>query len=164
MRVVVGVSGTPAGAAALHRAAAEARQRDADLWTVLAWQLPGRDRTQRDTWREAAVARLREILDEAFGPAGPGVTLAGLTAVGTPGAVLVDVARAPDDVLVVGAGQRGPLRRVLRPSVARYCVARAACPVLVVPPSPLLAELGAVHRRNVWGLPLDARGLDGVTS
>ncbi|WP_030197119.1 universal stress protein [Streptomyces sp. NRRL S-87] len=162
MRVVVGVSGTPHGATALHRAADEARVRGADLWAVLAWKLPGHDPDRRETWRSTAVARLREILDEAFGPAGPGVPLAGLTALGSPGPVLVDVAQAPDDILVVGTGTHRGLRRMLAPSTARYCLTRAACPVLVVPPSPLEAALEAVRRRNARGLPLDARELGAV--
>ncbi|MEU9106348.1 universal stress protein [Streptomyces xanthophaeus] len=83
----------------------------------------------------------------------------GLTVRGSPGAALVDVARGPDDLLVVGTGSRAPLRRLLRPSVARYCMSHAACPVLAVPPSPLQAQLESVHRRNVWRIPLDPREL-----
>ncbi|UQX04218.1 universal stress protein [Streptomyces sp. RerS4] len=151
---------------ALHRAAAEARARDAELWVVLAWQAPlggpgtrggGGGTPLLTGCREGAVARLREILHTAFG-AGlpPGVTLAGLTVRGTPGAALVDTVRDPGDLLVVGTGSRGPLLRVLRPSVARYCLAHAPCPVLAVPPSPLQADLDAVRRRNAWRRPLNA--------
>ncbi|MET3983071.1 universal stress protein [Streptomyces sp. PvR034] len=109
--------------------------------------------------RAAAVERLREVLDTAFGAAKPGVRLGGLTVRGTPGAVLVDAARDPDDLLVVGTGSRAPLRRLVRPSAARYCLSHAVCPVLTVPPSPLQAELESVHGRNVWHLPLDPREL-----
>ncbi|WP_407835814.1 universal stress protein [Streptomyces sp. DSM 116496] len=166
-RVVVGVSGTLGNRAVLHRGAAEARVHDAELWTVMAWQAPGGELGSRSACnvsslaacRAAAVERLREVLDEAFGKKGPGVTLAGLTVRATPGAALVDTARAGDDLLVVGSGSRSPLRRLVRPSVARYCLAHAACPVLIVPPSPLEAELDAVHRRNLWHLPLDTREL-----
>ncbi|WP_329096917.1 universal stress protein [Streptomyces sp. NBC_01439] len=166
-RVVVGVSGAPGSLAALHRAAAEARLRDAELWAVLAWQSPGNELGSRNglgpsAWgecRAAAVERLREYLDTAFSAVKPSVTLAGLTVRGTPGAALVDVARDPEDLLVVGTGSRAPLRRLVRPSVARYCLAHAACPVLVVPPSPLQAELESVHRRNLWRIPLDPREL-----
>ncbi|MFD8895517.1 universal stress protein [Streptomyces sp. Sge12] len=166
-RVVVGVSGTPGSLSALHRAAAEARVRGAELWAVMAWQAPGGELGSRSSCnvtaltdcRAAAVERLREVLDGAFGAAGPGVTLAGLTVRATPGAALVDTARRSEDLLVVGTGSRTPLRRLVRPSVARYCLAHAACPVLTVPPSPLQAELEAVHRRNFWRLPLDAREL-----
>ncbi|WP_327130129.1 universal stress protein [Streptomyces sp. NBC_01343] len=167
-RVVVGATGTPGSMAALHQAAAEARLRDAELWVVLAWQSPCGELGNRNgllgpsapaACRSVAVERLREVLDTAFGAAKPGVTLAGLAVRGTPGAALVDTARDLDDLLVVGSGSRAPLRRLVRPSVARYCLAHATCPVLVVPPSPLQAELESVHRRNVWRIPLDLREL-----
>ncbi|MFD6181899.1 universal stress protein [Streptomyces goshikiensis] len=166
-KVVVGATGTPGSLAALHKAAAEARVRDAELWVVLAWQPPGGELGSRNglgpsalaECRAAAVERLREVLDTAFGAVKPGVTLAGFTVRGTPGAALVDTARDPEDLLVVGTGSRTPLRRLVRPSVARYCLAHAACPVLAVPPSPLQAELESVHRRNVWGMRLDPREL-----
>lgn len=166
-RVVVGVSGTPGSMAVLHRGAAEARVRDAELWVVMAWQAPGTELGSRSSCnvstlvqcRAAAVERLREVLNTAFDAERPGVTLAGLTVRATPGAALVDTARGTDDLLVVGTGSRAPLRRLIRPSVARYCLAHAACPVLTVPPSPLQAELDAVHRRNLWHLPLDTSEL-----
>ncbi|MGJ7416580.1 hypothetical protein AB9128_12110 [Streptomyces cinereoruber] len=70
---------------ALHRAAAEARVRDAELWAVLAWQPPGGEIGSRNgcgpsdpaEHRAAAVERLRDVLATAFGTAGPGVALAG---------------------------------------------------------------------------------------
>ncbi|MGW0033536.1 hypothetical protein ACWDXD_27465 [Streptomyces sp. NPDC003314] len=84
---------------ALHTAAAEARVRDAELWAVLAWQPPGGEIGSRNgcgpsdpaEHRAAAVERLRDVLATAFGTAGPGVALAGLTVRGTPGAALVGV-------------------------------------------------------------------------
>ncbi|MCX5195478.1 universal stress protein [Streptomyces sp. NBC_00249] len=166
-RVVVGVSGTPGSLAALHRAAVEARTRSAELWVVMAWQAPRAPTARRcpredpvlAACRAAAVQRLREVLDTAFGAGPPpGVTLAGLAVRATPGAALVDTADGREDLLVVGTGSRSALRR-LRPSVARHCLAHAACPVLTVPPSPLEAELDAARRRNLWRLPLDAREL-----
>ncbi|MEU5305823.1 universal stress protein [Streptomyces noursei] len=80
---------------------------------------------------------------------------------GEPRKVLTAVADRTDELLVIGAGARGRLRRTVWPSVARYCVARASCPVLAVPPSPLHHALDAVHRRNIWQLPLDIRELAG---
>ncbi|MFG2879386.1 universal stress protein [Streptomyces sp. NPDC048337] len=167
-RVVAGTCGSLGSLTALHRARAEARTRDAELWVVLAWQPPlggpGGRRTGGGTpllaeSRAAAVERLRELLGTAFGEGGPGVTLAGLAVRGTPGGALVDMVRDPDDLLVVGTGSRGPLLRALRPSVARYCMAHAPCPVLAVPPSPLQADLDAVRRRIAWRLPLDTADL-----
>ncbi|MFZ3495360.1 universal stress protein [Streptomyces sp. 5.8] len=102
---------------------------------------------------------MREVLDTAFGGSPEGVTLAGLAVRGTPGAALVGTARDPGDLLVVGTGPRHPLLRALRPSVSRYCLAHAPCPVLAVPPGPLRADLNAVRRRMVWRRPLDAGDL-----
>lgn len=138
-RVVVGATGgSPGSLTALHGAAAEARVRDAELRDVLAWQSPGGELGSRNglgpaalaECRAAAVESLREVLDTAFGDtafgaAKAGVTLAGLTVRGTAGAALVDTARDPEDLLVVGTGSRAPLRRLVRPSVARYCLAHA---------------------------------------
>ncbi|MGE7385207.1 universal stress protein [Streptomyces sp. NPDC004126] len=166
-KVVVGVSEGLGGLGALHRAAVEARLRRVELCAVLAWQAPDGGPGSRTSCgvpvlalcRSAAADRLREVLGAAFGAGTPAVTVTALTVRGTAGAALVDVARDPEDLLVVGAGPQGPLRRILRPSVARYVLAHAACPVLTVPPSPLQAEYEAAHRRNSWRLPLDARDL-----
>ncbi len=104
----MGATGTPGSLAALHRAAAEARVRDAELWVVLAWQSPGGELGSRNglgtialaECRAAAVERLREVLDTAFGVLKPGVTLSGFAVRGTPGAALVGTARDPEDLLV----------------------------------------------------------------
>jgi hypothetical protein len=61
--------------------------------------------------------------------------------------VLVDHADRPDDLLVVGTGRRGGLRR-LRRSVGRYCLAHARCPVIAVPPSDLMEE--ASRGLHLW--------------
>ncbi|WP_250289419.1 universal stress protein [Streptomyces atroolivaceus] len=173
-RVVAGVGGTSGSPAVLRRAAAEARLRGAELWAVLAWEAPGAGVGGRrgvslapslPGCRAEAVERLRDALSTAFGTTGAGVPVVGRAVRGTPGAALVDVARDEDCVLVVGTGSRGALQRRLWPSVARYCLAHAPCPVLAVPPSPLRTELAAVRRRNVLRLRLDTReltDLDGV--
>ncbi|MFI7235515.1 universal stress protein [Streptomyces cyaneofuscatus] len=159
-RVVVGVNGSLGSLAALHRAAAEAREHHAELHVVLAWQLPGGGLGGRATYgaavlrecREAAVEDLRTILDSAFAVRRPGVTLSGFTVRGEPGAVLVEAARSSEDLLVVGTGPRGRWLPGIRPSVTRYCLEHATCPVLAVPPNPLEAELTAA-RGAVWHLP-----------
>ncbi|MFI1279448.1 universal stress protein [Streptomyces sp. NPDC020858] len=53
-RVVVGVTGSPGSLTALHRAAAEARVRDAELRVVLAWQSPGGELGSRNGLGPAA--------------------------------------------------------------------------------------------------------------
>ncbi|QIY72665.1 universal stress protein [Streptomyces sp. RLB1-33] len=166
-RVVAGVSGSPGSLAALRRAAAEARRGGAELLVVIAWEPPGGDFAHRSALSPLPMAMLRRdagrrllaALDTAFGDAGPGIPYRGLVVRGTPGRALVETADRADDLLVVGPGCRGRLHRSLFPSVARYCLAHAVCPVLTLPPSPLSRELASVHRRIRLWLPLDAREL-----
>ncbi|WP_369226932.1 universal stress protein [Streptomyces sp. R39] len=163
-RVLVGVSGSPGSLTALCRAAGEARSRGAELWPVLAWEPPGGDLAARRSpaaahlvqeWERLARERLVAALRDVFGSAVAGPPGQALVARGAPGRALVEIADRENDLLVVGAGSRGPLHRALRPSVSRYCLAHATCPVLAVPPSPLEAALAAAHRRNAWRLRLD---------
>jgi nucleotide-binding universal stress UspA family protein len=165
---VVGASGSPGSRTALRRAAEEARRGGAELWAVLAWDPPGGEFSGRragtadtlpDEWRRLARNELLRVLHETFGAAGPGVRLRALTGRGPAGRTLVQIADRPGDLLVVGGGRRGRLRRLLSPSVGRYCLAHAVCPVLAVPPSPLEADWKAVHRRNALRLPLNTRRL-----
>ncbi|MGW6015926.1 universal stress protein [Streptomyces sp. NPDC055210] len=164
-RIVVGVSGSLASLQALRRAADEARRTDADLLAVLAWEPPGGELAHRRSLvpvtdiRQEAGARLLKALDTAFGDAGPGSRFQGLIARGSPGRALVESADRAGDLLVIGAGCRGRLQRAFFPSVARYCLAHAVCPVLAVPPSPLEGDLATLHRRVSLRLPFDAREL-----
>lgn len=87
-------------------------------------------------FRQLADERLRTALDSAFGLSGPGVPLRVVAVWDRPGRALVRTADRAGDLLVIGAGRRGRVRRALFPSVARYCLAHAACPVLAVPRSP----------------------------
>ncbi|MEU2737321.1 universal stress protein [Streptomyces sp. NPDC007095] len=163
-RVVAGVSGSLGSLTTLGRAAEEARRREAELWPVLAWEPPGGDLTARRSpsasamvpeWERLARERLLGALHEVFGGTDTGLPGQALVARGAPGPVLVHIASREGDLLVIGAGGRGRLHRTLAPSVGRYCLAHAGCPVLAVPPSPLQAALAAVHRRNIWRLRLD---------
>ncbi|QMU77718.1 universal stress protein [Streptacidiphilus sp. PB12-B1b] len=149
-RVVVGVSGSLSSLAALHRAVAEARQRDAVLVPVLAWHAVGGETAYRTApcpqlltvWEEAARRRLDTAFEQAFGgfPAGVRV-LPLLVRDENPGRALVRTADRPDDLLVVSTGRQGRLRRILHGSVSRYCLAHARCTVAAVPPSELLEAL-----------------------
>ena len=74
-RVITGVSGSPGSLRALRYAAEVAQVRGALLIPVLAWVPPGGDLADRrcpsaylrETWRAAAVERLTETIDLAFG-------------------------------------------------------------------------------------------------
>ncbi|MFJ2577397.1 universal stress protein [Kitasatospora aureofaciens] len=160
-RVIVGVSGSLHSLTALHRAAHEARARHAVLVPVLTWTPVGGERNYRAqpcppllrTWEEAARRRLEDALDEAFGGLPVGVQVEPLVVRGEAGPVLTRLADRPDDLLVVSTGRQGPvratLRRLLRGSVGHYCLTRARCSVLAVPPSTLHADLRALHHRGI---------------
>jgi len=146
-RVIAGVSGSPGSVRALRFAAEVAGLSGAPLIPVLAWQPPGGDMADRRCpssylrriWTDAAARQLAEALDLAFGGGPHDVEVRPAVARGPAGPVLVGVAREPGDLLVVGAGERGPVRRWLGGRVARFCLTRAACPVIAVPESDLAA-------------------------
>jgi nucleotide-binding universal stress UspA family protein len=165
-RIFVGVHGSIGSLHALRHALAEARERDAVLYSVLAWTPPGGDTLDRRApephlrrlWREAATRTLRSAWDDAIGgvPADHPVHL--IVERGRPGWVLGGLADQDDDLIVVGAGRSGRLHRATHHSVARYCVARAHRQVLVVPPPALARQLGhgvlpaLRHRRGMHDL------------
>ncbi|MFF3560983.1 universal stress protein [Streptomyces sp. NPDC002574] len=156
-RVVVGVSGSLGSLVALHRAVEEARRRSTALTVVIAWETVGVDFGSSrppsppllDRWHSLARRQLFAALDTAFGGSIPlDPPLRPVIALGLPGPTLVRVADQESDLLVVGTGSHGPLRRLLSPSVARHCLAHARCPVLAVPPPPLMSELVEPRRRG----------------
>jgi len=159
-RVVVGVSGSLGSLQALRLAADEARARSATLVAVIAWVPPGGDFAERShpsphlrqIWRDAAKQRLADAFDAGLGGLPDDVTVLARIERGDPGPVLVDVAGSADDLLVIGTGRRSPIGRALHRSIGRYCLAHAACPVLAVPPSALMAELGDGRMRRSWSL------------
>ncbi|MEV6975009.1 universal stress protein [Kitasatospora sp. NPDC093806] len=159
-RVIVGVSGSLHSLTALHRAADEARERRAVLVPVFAWTPVGGEYNYRlrpcppllRAWQDAAETRMRHALDEAFGGLPAGVRMEPQVVRGEAGPVLTALADRPDDLLVIGTGRqdgalRSTVRRLFRGgSVSRYCLTRARCTVLAVPPSTLEADLRALRR------------------
>jgi nucleotide-binding universal stress UspA family protein len=153
-RVVVGVGGSPGSIRALRYGAEIALSDDAPLVAVLAWVPPGGDLGERrapspylrQIWERAASDRLLAALDSAWGGTPLGLSVRRVVARGEAGRVLVDMADAAEDLLVVGAGGRGLLTRPWHGQVARYCLAHASCPVLAVPPSPLAAQTRGLRR------------------
>jgi nucleotide-binding universal stress UspA family protein len=155
-RIIVGVHGSLGSLQALRYAADEARQRDVPLLPVIAWVPPGGDLAERrhsspylrKIWREAAFERLTAAFDDGLGGMPADLHVEPRVERGETGPVLVDTADQPEDLLVIGTGRRRALSRVLRPSVGRYCLAYAKCPVLAVPPSALMDEMG--HGLRSW--------------
>jgi nucleotide-binding universal stress UspA family protein len=149
-RVIVGASGSPGSLQALRHAEELARAHDAILIPVLAWVPPGGDLADRRApcgylrrvWAEDACQRLRHTLHTVWSeiPASPPVRP--VVERGEAGWVLVGIACCPGDLLVVGAGRRGALARVISGRVSRYCLAHAQCPVLAIPPPALAQEMG----------------------
>jgi nucleotide-binding universal stress UspA family protein len=154
-RVIVGVSGSPGSLQALRHAADLARDHLAPLVPLLAWVPPGGDLADRshpspylrNLWRDAAWQRLWDAMDLAFGGVPEDLAIQSDVERGDPGHVLVGIACHPDDLLVIGAGRRGPLAHALSCRVSRYCLAHAQCPVIAVPP-PALAQVS--HGLRGW--------------
>jgi nucleotide-binding universal stress UspA family protein len=149
-RVVVGVHGSLGSLQALRWAAEEARDRQVVLVAAIAWIPPGGDLSERThpsttlrrVWRDAARQRLLDAFDNGFGGLPNDIEVHARVERGETGSVLVEVADQPGDLLVIGTGRRSFISRTLRTSVGRYCLAHAKCPVLAVPPSALMDEMG----------------------
>jgi nucleotide-binding universal stress UspA family protein len=154
-RVVVGVSGSPGSLEALRHAAELARNYAASLAPVLAWLPPGGDLADRRypcaelraEWKQAAHDRLCKAIELAIGGSPDGIAFEPRIARGEAGDVLTRFAREPGNLLVIGSGRQGRLRRLRHGHVPRYCLAHCACPVIAVPPSRLAAE---AHRLRGW--------------
>jgi nucleotide-binding universal stress UspA family protein len=151
-RVVVGVSGSAGSLQALRHAAEMARCHSATLVPILAWLPPGGEVADRRcpnqhlraVWQQAAWDRLWRAVELAIGGPPDDLGFAPAVARGEAGKVLTEVAAQPGDVLVIGAGRHGGMRR-LACRVARYCVGHADCPVVAVPPSALATEVHGLH-------------------
>jgi nucleotide-binding universal stress UspA family protein len=160
-RIVVGVHGSLGSLQALRWAAEEAADRRVPLVPVIAWTPPGGDFAERShpspylrrVWQEAARDRLLRAFDDGLGGIPGDLHIQARVERGETGPVLVEVADQPDDLLVIGTGRRNPIGRALRRSAGRYCLAHATCPVLAVPPSALMDELG----HGPWPWPLRRR-------
>jgi nucleotide-binding universal stress UspA family protein len=145
-RVVVGVHGSLTSLAALRTALQEARDRGAVLMPVLAWSPVGGEFAYRRSpcpellrvWRTDATERLATAFNEAFGGYPGEVDVQGQVVRATAGPTLVQAASEPGDLLVVGSGHRRVWSRRVHGPTARYCLARANCAVMLVPPPELL--------------------------
>jgi nucleotide-binding universal stress UspA family protein len=147
-QVVVGVDDSPGGLAALRWAMRYAQARRRRLVAVRAWELGlPRHGTRRLLpnarqhvifafaglqSRDAASRLARAALRAAGGPP-PDLPVTIETPEASPGHALTRMARAGDNVIVVGTTSGHHLRRAMHGSVARYCATHAACPVVIVP-------------------------------
>jgi nucleotide-binding universal stress UspA family protein len=104
-------------------------------------------------WRQAAPDRLQQAIELGIGGAPADIEFRPAIIRGDAGQALTEVAAEEGDVLVIGAGRRGLLQRLLGCKVSRYCLAHARCPLVAVPPSQLAGELrglpGWMLRRRV---------------
>jgi nucleotide-binding universal stress UspA family protein len=157
-RIVAGVHGSLGSLQALRYAAEEARARKVPLVPVIAWVPPGGDMSERahpspylrQVWGEAARERLLAAFEAGLGSVPDDIAVEPSVVRGEAGPVLVDIADQPGDLLVIGTGRRSLVGRALRKSVGRYLLAHAKCPVLAVPPSALMDEIG--HGFRPWSL------------
>jgi nucleotide-binding universal stress UspA family protein len=139
-RVIVGASGSPGNLCALRYAEHLAR---ATLIPVHAWIPPGGDVADRRcpsfclrrVWTDDARQRLREALQGAWGQPSADLAIEPVVERGEPGAVLTSIANQEGDVLVIGAGRRGTLARLLAGRISRYCIAHTQVPSWRWPPS-----------------------------
>lgn len=155
--MVVGVSDSLAGLAALRRGILEARRTGRTLVAVRAWEPPEGDalyrRRPEPSWGRLWSEEARRLLDRVFELAcgGPPADLRIVRRVvrGPAGPVLCSIASSPDDLLVIGkARPRGPLARLHRRPVHRHVPARAECEVLVVAGPRLLPREARILRRD----------------
>jgi nucleotide-binding universal stress UspA family protein len=138
-KYVVGVDGSPGSRAALLWSVEQAKESGAEITVVfafsfdLAWIDVGSD--YQGAWihnaTEKAHQELHRIIAETL-PDPPPVTVHGLVVEGEPAAVLVEIARHAD-LLVVGTRGRGGFAGLLLGSVSQRCAEHAPCPVVVVP-------------------------------
>jgi nucleotide-binding universal stress UspA family protein len=140
-KIVVGVDGSEASAAALRWAFDEAIRSQADLEVVSAWNYPVGSEPfvlGGPMVVESAVAgttetvhrMVREVRDSR---PDADVVVREMPMSGPAAAALLR--RAEDaDMLVVGSRGRGGFRALLLGSVSQHCVTHAPCPVVVVHP------------------------------
>jgi len=136
-RVVVGVSPSLAGLAALRYAVAEAKRRGAPLVAVRAWYLNGSMRGMDEPrWREEmaaeAVRTLYGAFEDGLGGVPADVDVTAVVAENRADLALLAVADRRFDLLVLG-GRSGWLMSW----IVKHCLRAAVCAVAVVPPPEL---------------------------
>ena len=157
--MVVGATGSAGSAAALRRAAQEARRTGSVLVPVLAWEPPGGEAAYRlapvpslaAIWARQAGERLDANIAAALGAVPEGIRVEPVVARAPAPYALNKLADQPGDLLVLGVGPRNPLVRMVRGRVRRRVVARARAALLLVaaPPVPRSPRLPRSARREL---------------
>ncbi len=137
--IVVGVSGSPASAAALRWAATEARRLGGQLRVVLIWHAvarapyaPAPSPGNREERRQRACRDLATLVQEVLGPVQPENVIVAV-AEGTAEHALVDESTCADLLVLGSASAHSADGRPIGP-VIRTCLSHARCPVVVVAP------------------------------
>lgn len=149
----MGVCGSAGSLQALRDATEMSRHFGVPLMPVLAWTPPGGELADRRypsaelraLWQQSAWERLWHAVDLAIGGPPADIAFVPKVARGAAGDVLTRIASKPGDILVIGTGRHGAVRRLLACNVSRYCLAHAACPVMAVPPSELAVATHGLH-------------------
>jgi nucleotide-binding universal stress UspA family protein len=144
-RVIVGVGRSSSAYQALRHAVAEARRRGVSLLAVRVFRSTAYIRgLLGETPAVAALAEVETAVSEvelAFAEALGGVPtdmpVEIIARNGRAARTLVSLALRESDLLVIGGGGARRLSRLRRKAIARFCVRRAACPVVIVPSSSL---------------------------
>jgi nucleotide-binding universal stress UspA family protein len=136
-RVVVGVSTSLAGIAALRFGVGEAIRRKAPLIAVRAGYLNASMRgPEMRQWRDEmaadAVRTVHYAFDDAMGAVPPEVAITMVTVENRADLALLAVADRTSDLLVLG----GRSRRLMS-WIVKHCLRKAGCTVVVVPPPEL---------------------------
>jgi len=148
-RVIVGVNGSFANLEALRASVDYARHLGAELIAVRAWLPAGGEIAYRrgpcppllELWRQRACDTLTTAFADALGGPPSDLSVRCVTGRGETGPVLVAAADQPHDLLVLGTGHLGLITRRRPGAISRYCLRRADCPVLIVPPPEIIRTL-----------------------
>ncbi len=136
--VVVGIDGSPLGAAALELATAEAARRKGRLLAVHIGRRGATAGLRRLLARTPAKLTLLDRALAGWRRRYPDTPIEERMLSGHPGGALVDLSRHAA-LVVVGARGRGGFAGLLLGSVSQALVHHAQCPVIVIPPAVALA-------------------------